>query len=114
MTHVGIEHNLRRLTLFLHDRDNHGVILEDVASFLHLYGRIMDLHGCGQEQLSHLYLDPEDFEEMRIWAAQQEGYFYNEKPATVTGVKLQMPYRYFRFCRFPYIYHVIEIQNYFS
>lgn len=67
MTEQGMEYNLSRLEYFLNSKVRllrKVKAMSDAAVLLQGYERLMDVNGCGREQLSRLYLTEEDYNEL--------------------------------------------------
>lgn len=118
MTPIGIEHNLRRLTFFLHSEDMIPSHAEDIDQFLHVFGRYMDYYGCGREQLSRIILTQPDFDEMAEFVRKlppADIYSFNPKGSVIQEGDqgyLRPPYLSFQYVTFTW--SVFLVGDYFE
>lgn len=107
MTEIATEHNLRRLSFFLHVDMNRASPIVEWAEFLAIYTRIMDIQGCGRQELSQLFLEKRDFDELKTWAIENR-LTVPEKDWRAANSN------YFNFSTPTILWHVSLIENYFQ
>lgn len=107
MNPIAMEHNLRRLTFFLHV--DFAVPLDSLGweEFLATYARIMDIHGDGRNELSRLYLEKDDFDELKSYAIK----ILRPIPEN-DGIVVDL--KYLSFFTTTIRWHVYLIDNYFE